>query len=337
MTGHSALPEWDRSISVVLEEMLATGPLQALLERAKRGNHTDLQLRKDVKHPSHSWVTFYFGLTKLLDVHENKAMLWFDAHPTWKGIGGFDPLWRAQKRSPQEITEVWPSVSRYLDQLNDKVGPRYLIEGAIHAAMCRGSHTDYFVIDREWQLAFPDKSTQDKTLAAMSAPILAAYAAAVEKPPWWPGVRDHAKPPQFGTGLDLLAVDGNGDLLSIEVKAAKNLKGLVNGPAQVRVYAELLASWLGQSLAPVDRLNAVLAQRRALGLSPTGPDVRPNPAVIPVLAIGSGKPSPKLGERLKQSRAAMNSIVSTQPDDRISDLQVWKLDDQGGVLDHDWG
>jgi hypothetical protein len=100
-------------------------------------------------------------------------------------------------------------------------------------------------------------------------------------------------PRNFGAECDLLAVDGSGRLLAVEVKP--KAPSLVWTPAQATMYARVLQAWVADDSDANPGWAAVvtgmLEQRRALGLAPrleiALPDV---PEVVPVIAFQRGVP-----------------------------------------------
>ena len=152
---------------------------------------------------------------------------------------------------------------------------------------------------------------------------------------WWPGIRDGGRLPSFGQEADVLAVDRDGNLLVIEVKPAKAAKGLVWGPAQVRFYAEVFARLLNIDDGARGKLAGMLAQRRKLGLTPSNEiELRDQPSVIPVLAVGPGSVSQEVARRIPALAAAL-----PQPDtgrSAVTPTQMWKLDSTCGIEWQGW-
>lgn len=124
------MPDWDRRISGALMEQLTSGVLRELNQRVRATQHGDLQLRRATRNPSHPWATFYVGLTKVLDIHEERGRYRFDAHPTSRRIGQFDESWR-RGVDAVSLATTWPLVQEYLDRILEPgvIGARYLREG----------------------------------------------------------------------------------------------------------------------------------------------------------------------------------------------------------------
>lgn len=311
----------------LLQQLRAGAPAGLLTRRRAAPRELDVQFRHDPKSGT-SWATLYAGLTSLIDLRERKGLFRLTSSPTYQGLAPFDPAWSSWRDS-DELNRSWPEVESYLDQLRPRVPARYTErEGKVQTATTSGDSPDYWAIDREAQPHFPSVPEQVAVLRSFSDPLLAALAAAGRQDAWWPGVRDRGKAPVAGPGLDLLAVDRSGRLLAVELKDAGNLKGMVFGPVQVRVYAELVTRWLEQDPAKaVDTLNRMLTIRSELGLSPTGPPVlAPDVVVVPVLGIGAGRRSPQLLSRLADTAGVVEAAPRAA---RIQPLETWSLDAAG--------
>jgi hypothetical protein len=328
MTADSNTLVYNRVPSDALLSVLRDGAAAALLERRHRHPKLlDVELRHDPKQRT-SWVTMYAGLSSMLDLRERNGQFWLTSAGLYQRLAGFEPGWRV-RRSASALDDIWPDVEAYLDRLQPQIPRRYTDrEGRVQTAMTSGTSADYWPIDREAQPHFPSTRLQKEHLDLLAGPLLAALTATSRTDPWWPGVRDRWKFSATGPGLDLLAVDTRGRLLAVEIKDASNLKGIVFGPVQVRVYAELVSRWIAQDpTAAVRTLNHMLAIRRDLGL------VRDNPPllteqvqVVPVLAVGAGRRSPRLETRLRATSAVIEQVPAHK---RIGPLEMWCLDADG--------
>lgn len=319
---------FDRAPSAALVDIFRAGPASALV--ARRHAHPlllDVQFRHNPKSGV-SWGTLYAGLTSMIDVRERGGHFWLTSAAKYQQLAGFDDSWSARHTAGQLAT-IWPDVDRYLDRLQPQVPPRYTSrEGAVQTAMTSGASSAYWAIDREAQPHFSSAAEQVRRLDEISAPLKAALADTRFTHPWWPGVRDHGKFSATGSGLDLLAVDRGGRLLAIEIKDAANLKGIVFGPVQVRVYAELVAAWIAQdAAAAVLMLNGMLDLRVSLGLSqPCAPRLTEDVIVVPVVAVGAGRHSPELTSRLAMTSRAIAGVPRHA---LVQDMDIWYLDERG--------
>jgi hypothetical protein len=273
------------------------------------------------------------GLTNVLDLFEQKETFWLRAHSTHQKAGGFDPAWLTP-RPRAALLALRADVQGYLDNI---LGPggvdssHVSREGKVQAAMCSMVSTEYGVIQREAAISFASQSIKDGIVVPLAAAITGAVGDATpEGAPWWPGIRDRGVMPSLGTEADVLALDPAGRLLVIEVKPAAEIKGLAWGPAQVRLYADLFASWLDadEELAR-DRLAVMADQRRALGLLDDcwRPATAGQLRVLPVLAIGSGQMSREAMPRIKAIAEALALVHWSS--ERIDPFEVWLLDDNG--------
>ena len=325
---------YDRRVSAAfLERLAAGGPLHWFVKAALPDRlRLDVQLRATPKS-STNHASLYFGLTTLLDIHRNaKGQCWLDAHPTHRAGGGFERSW-ATPRPVGEVGEFGAVAQNYLDLVRSASGgqARYMDkEGRVQAAMCSGLPTTYRVIDREASTGFLDRQTQTSICVDIEAPIRRAVARARHTDRWWSSLRD--RPRAFGSGLDVLAVDGYARLLVIEVKAPGSTGGIGWAPAQVRFYAELFSRWWHACPSPGEVLDGMLAQRAALGLQPPWPAGRwpASPTIVPVVAIGAEDTtatSPVALPRLWQLDEVLNDEPHLGPG--IAPLEVWRLDAVG--------
>lgn len=115
----------------------------------------------------------------------------------------------------------------------------------------------------------------------------------------------------------------------IEAKDSRNTEGIVWGPAQARMYAELFARWSAQDRQQTEAvLTGMVRQRADLGLAASDAPALGDPlSVVPVLAVGAGIVSPKLAHRLHTSAAVMASVPRGAG---VAELEVWRLDPLGG-------
>lgn len=330
---------FDRVVSEALLDVVRPGgDFDTLVERRNGSSiiGLDVQLRRD-QRGTRSWASLMLGLTNVLDLFEQNGRFWLRAHATHQQAGGFDPVW-STPRLGADLAALREEVQGYLDSI---LGPggvdssHVSREGKVQAAMCSMISTDYGVVQREAAISFASQSLKDGIVVPLATAVTGAVSNVTpDGAPWWPGVRDRGVMPSLGTEADVLALDSTGRLLVIEVKPAEEIKGLAWGPAQVRMYAELFASWLDadEDFAR-DRLAAMADQRRALGLL----DDRWSPAsagqlrVLPVLAIGSGQMSREAMPRITAIAEALSSLNWSS--NRVDPFEVWLLDDDGVASD----
>lgn len=328
---------FDRVVSdELLDAVRPGGGFDTLVERRNTASTVglDVQLRRD-QRGTQSWASLMLGLTNVLDLFEQNGRYWLRAHRTHQQAGGFDPAW-SSPRSAAELPALRSDVQGYLDRI---LGPggvdssHVSREGKVQAAMCSMASAEYGVVQREAAISFASQPIKDGIVVPRAAAITDTVRRATPPgAPWWPGVRDRGVMPSLGTETDVLAFDSAGRLLVIEVKPAEEIKGLAWGPAQVRLYADLFASWLDadDGLAR-DRLTVMADQRRALGL--LGDRWRPSSElrVLPVLAIGTGQMSREAMPRISAIAQALESVHWSS--ERVDPFEVWLLDDTGVAIE----
>lgn len=320
---------FDRSVSDALMAMLETGAGGSLVERARgQGDEPffDLQLRSEPKGTA-SWATLYYGMTALLNLRERRGSFQLTAHRSYMDLASFDPVWTDWQ--PREVIEsAWPDVEVYLTAVIDHVdsGAALRKEGLVHAAIASGGSDAYRVIQREARPSFSDKATRERRLADWIAPFNEALASHDVGERWWPGqVR-------VGTSVDFLAVDIGGRLALIEAKSdAASAGEIAKVAVQAGVYAAMFADLLReQPRVTVQAIERMLAQRTALGLSRPGVlHLREHGQVVPVVAIGPGRPSPEVHRRMWQVANAVAAVGGP----RVDPMEVWYLDRTGRITE----
>lgn len=323
--GDAVRVRYDRRVSETLLEALTDGALAGLVDivRVDRGLR-DLQLRR--ARGLECWATLYVGLTKVLDVRERKGQFRLDADPTYREVPGFDESWRLWQE-PGDLENCWHEVLGYVDAAIASVRPAYLKEGAVQSSLCSGVSDDFRVVDREAVLGHTNTASRSATTDPISIALQQALLAADPGETWWPSLRSKVN---FGSELDILAVDDAGRLLTVEVKAANAVAGIVKSPAQVAFYATLWSHWLSETDDSTEVLDGMLEQRARLGLGRPGPIEAPT-TVVPVVALGPGKLSGQALPRLRQVAQAVQPVLSAQQS--LQPLEVWMVDEQGRVAD----
>lgn len=294
----------------------------------------DLQLRSDRPKGNLSWATLYYGLTKLLDVEERNEEFKLDAHATHREAGSFNPAWQ-KWMTLEELVRVTPDVARYLEAARRAVAPRHIErEGAVHAALASGNSDAFRVVNREASPSFRNQPTKDAISAELWNPIRDALHDAGRSEPWWP---NNVK---VGNSLDLLAVDVGGRLALIEAKHHQaQAKEITKVAAQVGSYARLYSYLLqDDQAAALQRIDKMLEQRVAIGLSGKGVLYLMQPVrIVPVVAIGPGRPSAEARNRLWQVAQVLDALDqpahprATGEAVTIEPLEVWYVDIDGRI------
>lgn len=325
--GHDI--RFDRSVSDALMEMLSRGAGRGLVERARQQPSEplfDLQLRSEPKGTA-SWATLYYGMTALVNLRERRGRFQLTAHRRYMALDEFDEQWGSWQ-SPEAIEHFWPDVERYLDAIAAHVAddPALRKEGPVHAAIASGNSDAYRVIQREARPSFADIPTRQRRLAGWVAPFNAALDRRDVGERWWP------RQVTVGSSTDFIAVDIGGRLALIEAKSDTASAGeLAKVAVQAGVYAAMFADLLAeQADGTLSAIKRMLGQRTALGLSRPGVlHLRQRGQVVPVVAIGPGRPSPGVHRRMWQ----IAHTVADASDVRIDPLEVWYLDRAGRITE----
>ena len=302
---------YDRTASAALIEALKpSGPLAVLTSFAKRQHLADLQLRS---YPSKSgcWATMYFGLTKLIDVHERNGLFW--AKRGKHGDGWID-LWNS-KRPAEQWANDGQVLDHFLRHAAAEVGARFTNEGAVQSMLCTRAAHLFSVVDREAVIGFESTKHREQAYAEVRAPLEAALPANPSLP--W------LKPKRFGGELDLLAIDERGRLLAIEVKPGSSTSGVTWAPLQAAFYAGLFRKWSETVADPASSLHSMLKQRMDLGLTVDPVRALKTPIeVVPIVAIG-GDPSAAAVQRMFHVREAL-------VDQGLLDeaFEIWQVSEQ---------
>lgn len=321
---------FDRTVSDELLDTLSNGPARHLIDVVQQQSHDaplhDLQLRRDPKGSNpRSWATLYYGMTALLNVEERSGRYRATAHATYRAADTFDERWTAwQDRGAFEA--AWPRIEAYLDAAPALVSARATSrEGPVHAAISSGASDAYRVINREASPSFRDTPTRARRLAAWTAPFNAALSRRDDPPRWWP--RDV----RVGHSLDFLAVDIGGRLALIEAKADSASAGELSKVAvQAGVYAAMFANLLHEDPTTVDAVTRMLHQRTQLGLSRRGIlHLRDERRVVPVVAIGPGRPSREVHRRMWE----VASTITDAHGPNVDPIEVWYLDAAGRIVE----
>lgn len=324
---------FDRSVSDELLDMLRHGAARGLVDRAQdQGDEPlyDLQLRREPKG-TRSWATLYFGMTALINLHEHKGEYKLTADESYMAHRSFDTAWTT-KQPREAIESAWPRVEAYLDDIKGDVASSATSkEGPVHAAIGSWNSDAYRVIQREARPSFKDKATRDRRLADWVAPFNRALAQRQDPPKWWP------KNVKVGSSLDFLAVDIGGRLALVEAKAdAATARELAKVAVQAGVYAAMFADLLRENRDEAfTAVSTMLQQRTSLGLSRKGVlHLRDKGQVVPVIAIGPGRPTPEVHRRMWEVAQAVSGVR----DENVDPIEVWYLDRAGHITEVErWG
>ena len=144
---------YDRRVSeALLDELRPEGAFGILGVISRRHHWADLQLRGYPGKPG-GWATLYYGLTKILDVHERNGQ--FRIAGGKHAPEAFDEDWSAKRpaeqwRNPQTLK----ALDHYVRTAMGSVGDRFSHEGAIQAMLCTRAQHLFSVVDREAVVGF---------------------------------------------------------------------------------------------------------------------------------------------------------------------------------------
>jgi hypothetical protein len=324
----------DRVVDESLIDALKVGEaLRPLIDfRNMRQDIMDVQFRRPSGITSRA--SLYAGLTRILDVdvHTLKGKApkyrFFIEHethrraaPNWKSWASWQPLDR--------LMDVWPKVEHYLLEREQWFGAKkeaahHVIEGRVHAAMCRDSVTSYRVINREASPSFSSTLTKKEICGRIRGEIRRVLDDVAEP-------KKRLRYQEFGTSPDILAVDLTGRLIVVEAKPPGSKSGIVKGPIQARFYAGLIARWLEHDADAPQVLAKMLGQRVAAGLDRGATaSFRSDMPVVPVLAVGPGDVSPKRLVHALELRTALARLRASEAGVTEA-IEIWRLRSDGDV------
>ncbi|HAS08941.1 MAG TPA: hypothetical protein DCS55_00220 [Acidimicrobiaceae bacterium] len=305
---------YDRTVSdSLIVELKPDGAFSFLADISRRHHWADLQLRSYPGKPA-CWATLYFGLTKIIDVHERNGS--FRLKGGKHAPEAFSPDWTEKRVAGDwRLPSTQEAVVAYVRAAMGAVDDRFSHEGAIQAMLCTRAADLFSVVDREAVVGFSNTAERDAVYSALQQPLHDAISPDPTRK-WW-------KPKKFGGELDVLAVDDAGRLLTIEVKPGSATDGVTWSPLQATFYARLFSAWADErGPAAVDDIKSMLDQRVDLGLtSARQRSLRSPLEVVPVVAIGGGA-SPAALERM---RAVQQALVASGAG--RDDLEIWQVEE----------
>lgn len=332
-----SVPRYDRRVRPELVDALApSGELGELGELVRgdfgRAHDLDLQLRT-IPGDSDSRATLYVGLTQVLHVHCDPKGFRLSGQ-TGKGFAGrldpsfFQKAW-ARQQSLEQLAASWPEVLTCVSAAINATPSRYRQrEGKLQAQLARGGD-GFLALDREVVVSFP-WGEKRQILEQASAPLEAARQQLAVTHPWARRERG------FGDELDLLAVDGEGRVLVVEVKHGGDTAGIGWTPAQVALYLLILGLWADACPDRAEVLNGMLDQRRRLALVPESTYRVAEPVqLVPVIGVGPTHElkNPKVAN--ERMTAVRNELARQGVE--LPGLQIWRVDDTGAVEQRELG
>jgi hypothetical protein len=318
---------YDRRVApTFLEHFLPGGIAESLVRYARLAPFPlDLQMRKSPTTGA-MHASLYVGLTSVLNVvRKGDHALALTAHRAWTdGKFGFQPDW-TESRSLRRVRDEWQAVEAYIERVVPAATARHASqEGTVQAAASGFSSMDRAMVDREAALHFRDQKTKNGIMSELTDPIVRAVSSIEGIPGKYPT--------KFGGECDLLAIDGAGRLLAVEVKPRST--GTIRwAAAQATVYAMLFSRWISADRsrstrsdsantpdAPGEILRGMLRQRRDLGLCERiRPDLSDHPEVVPVVAVQRGASRKYLDDLMRVQEGLLSSGVG---DPRLEIFEV---------------
>lgn len=324
----------DRTADQALVRALVPGgELRPVVEfRNDRQEIMDLQFRRPSGRVSR--MSLYAGLTRILDIDartiagKDPEFRFFIAHETHRRRAGNMDAWGAWQPL-HKLVAHWPDVERYLLKCvewfaTEPSAAHHVIEGRVHAAMCRNTVGSYRVINREASPSFRDQPTKARVCGRIRDEIRRVLAAVHEPKPW-------LQNREFGTSPDILAVDNRGRLVVAEAKPFSYTSGIVKGPIQTRFYSGLIARWLEADPDARAILRTMLAQRIDVGLAKgPAPTFSSKVPILPVLALGAGEVSKRALEHATELRDSLSDLNPSEAG-ATEATEIWRLRPDGDI------
>ncbi len=260
----------------------------------------DLALRADPK-VTESRATLYAGTENALHFiyHPVKGFR-LDVAKKWQAGTPWTSTW-ASPHTGEQMELMWPAVEQFIEECIKKIFTSKggdLKEGTVQAGVSRFGGTNPLIIDREARVGFQSKTVRDSVFKELRAPLTRALATASGPPEKkWLNVGVKSRK------CDALAISGDGELLTIEIKPDSARSKVYEAPLQAWQYTRQFQRWADECAqsggSPHDVLLTMYRQRRELGLSdgPENPPLRDPLTVRPAVAVRPGYTLP-LRERL---------------------------------------
>jgi hypothetical protein len=277
---------YDRTGSDQLMAVLgAKGWTHSLVKFAQFSPYAlDLQLRGSTKSDE-TWATLYVGLGKVLDLrHSPRKGFRLRAHKTLTtSENGWRSSWASKWWKDDSLKDEWEAVELYLERAIPKIPKSALVEGALQTAISVFASDKMLPVDREAALSYSNQSEKDRIKSELQAGLLRTM-----HPPgnqrWWASV-----PKSLGGECDVLAIDPDGTILTVEIKPRTSTSTIRWAPLQARHYANLFSAWASQDERQAKTvLDKMVRQRVELGLITEVREVSLPIRVQPIVAIGRG-------------------------------------------------
>ena len=314
----STTPCYPRAPSENFMNFLKTGllsPLMCLGAREVAGCHLDIHLRTGDE------VDVYCGLTKLLAAklrHNGKIVV--SADKTYTGQTCAEGLFRVWSEEEKSFTKL---LNRYLDKVC--VAPRHTEkEGWVQTIWSR-VRSPWTPFDREAVLSYENEQQASKcrgfTKVEQARQLVKTIAT---KRPERRG-QQWKEPSPPGAELDQLAVDGNGNLVLIELKYAArdgDSAGIYYSPLQILQYIHEWNRALGW-LSVWRDLQKLIDARVALGLMPEPPQL--TGGLQAAVCFGDDGRSEEVRRRYYETLGIVNAHLPSN----VGPIETWKFENVG--------
>ena len=312
----SLAPSYPRAPSTLMKKFLSgDGFLSALCHLGKRtvqGCSLDVHLRIGDE------VSVYCGLTKLVTIKLKRTkLIGVSAAETYTKQECAQGLFRDWN---SEETDFEGALHRYLD--NVKVAKRWTSkEGLVQANWSRVT-APWIPFDREAVLRYGtgDNAAVQRQFSDVESARLLLKSIALARPgrseePW-------SEPSDSGTELDQLAVDGDGNLVILEIKYAgrdAKPKDLYYAPLQLLQYVHEWRQALGW-LSVWSDLKRLIKARSELGITPDVPKL--TGGIRAAVCFGEDRRSDEVKRRYYETLGVVNAHLPAG----VQYIETWCLD-----------
>ena len=312
----SLAPSYPRSPSTLMKKLLdGDGFLSTLCHLGKRtvqGCNLDVHLRMGDE------VSVYCGLTKLVTIKRKKTkLIGVSAAHTYTKQECAQGLFRDWNFEEADFECI---LHRYLD--NVKVAKRWTSkEGLVQTNWSRVT-APWIPFDREAVLRYGagDNAAVQRPFSDVESARSLLKSIAIARPgrneqPW-------AEPSDPGTELDQLAIDGDGNLVIVEIKyAGKDAKpeNLYYAPLQLLQYVHEWRQALGWISVWSD-LKRLIEARNELGLTPDVPKL--TGGIRAAVCFGEDRRSDEVKRRYYEALGVVNAHLPAG----VQYIETWCLD-----------
>ena len=318
-------PSYDRAPTGAISRLCEDGLLAPLIKvngEASASKHSkvpvDVHFRKQELH-------VYCGHARIVKAQHfpNLEEVEFSCeHP------GANSLLLKRWPTGESATDVAVALSSHLETVN--VGTRTQGEGLLQARWARLAQSaearePWTMFDREAQLSFANTGARDEANARANNVLGPTFEvirqiARLRESQW-------REPTEGGGRIDQLAVDGQGNLVLIEIKDAQSSDPgrLFYAPLQLLKYVHLW-HWALSRLALWDQLKELIDARQHHGLSRATPSLTGGIRAAVCFGDFDGKPSDEVKRRFYEVLGVVNAHLPSG----VPPIEAWKFP-AGGI------